>query len=623
MKKKHNRCNRILVIDILAVFVLVGFAVGYYNICTHSVSVVDESGYIMVAHRFFLGDRPIVDDWHLAQMIGILLLPPFAAFYSVTHSTDGVVLFFRILFTVCQMLVTAYIYISLRIYGNRRYRRPWERRVFALGALIAAAVFACFIPACIPTLSYYTTSLMGLAVLSVTLFCYPAGKVKYVFCGVVFAAVVLARPEAFLLYLALTLLLPAIRLINRLLRRQYAQTLFVNRFWLFFTIGGCIIAIPLAVFLLIHCGLQPLIDSIPRLFDGAEYVFFGEGQNIISLETYRQAISLYGTAALWLSLILTGFAVVLYRFRRFTRPFLLIGMCVCMTLAYAHSWEAKEGVSVLSIILFHGLPLYLCAPIWMFSAIKPDKRICCAWICCALFSAVFSATSAVAVGWGGIAAGVFSVILITQTGIKSLNTFSTEKGQRRLLPLLLMGAVAASLFIVTANETQWFIRENHTFVIENIMRGDMAEENANGQKLDVMLTSGPLKGIYTDKQVAAVYDEIIRDCDMIRENTDPSDHVLVYPLAPFCNLYLDRNYAVYSAWNLAVDTDRVKVYWKQHPERIPDYIYFSYFNLFTYADTEKKTVIILKDILSQYFDFEVTQGEAGEILRVIRQKSTP
>ncbi|MBQ6118805.1 MAG: hypothetical protein IJK98_06200 [Clostridia bacterium] len=623
MKQKHNCSNRILVIDIIAVFLIAGFAVGYYNICTHSVNVVDESGYIMVAHRFFLGDRPIVDDWQIAQMIGILLLLPFSAFYSATRSTEGVVLFFRILYMVCQLLVTAYLYISLRIYGNRKYRREWERRVFAFGALIAAVVFACFIPACMPSLSYYAASLMGLAVLSVTLFCYPVGKAKYVFCGVVFAAVVLARPEAFLLYLLLTLLLLALRLVNRLFHKRFAQVLYANRFWSFFTIGGCIIAIPLAVFLLKRCGLRPIIDNFPHLFDGVEFVFSQDKQNVLSLNTYRQAIALYGPTSLWLSLILIGLAAVLYRFRRSTRPFFLVGMCVCMTLAYAHAWNAKEGVSFESIILFHGLPLYLCAPIWMLSAIKPDKRICCAWVFCALFSVVFSAASAVAVGWGGIAAGVFSVILITQTGIESINAFIVEKKQRRLLSLLLTGAVAASLFIVTANETQWFIRQNHTFMIENMVRGDLMKENSKGQKLDVMLAAGPLKGVYTDKQVATVYYAIIHDLDTIRANTDPSDYVLVYPLAPFGNLYLDRNYAVYSAWDIKDETDRIELYWKEHPERIPDYIYLSYFDLFTYADLERETVIHLKDILSQYFNFEVTQGEAGEILRLIRDKSTP
>lgn len=617
MKKTDHLRNRFFIIDVVAILVLTALAMGYYNICTHSVNVVDESCYILFAHRFYLGDRPIVDEWHIAQMTGILLLLPFSVFYSVTHSTEGVILFFRFLYAVCQMLVTAYIYISLRIYGNKKYSRQWERRIFAFGALIAAAVFACFIPAWIPTLSYYSMSLMGLAVLSITMFCYPAGKFKYLFCGVVFAAVVIAEPISFLLYPALTLLLLLIKLINRLFHKRFAQVLFQNRVWLYFTLGGCIIAVSLAAFLLHRCGLKPLIDSIHHIFDGAEYVFSGERKNVFSFDIYQKVIALYGTTAFWLSVILTGLAAVLYRFRRYTRPFFLLGMGICLTLAYIHAWNAKEGVTFDSIILFHGIPLYLCAPILMLSAPKPDKRMCCAWGCCALFSVVFSAASAISVGWGGIAAGVFSVMLITQTGIESLRAFSSEEGKGRLpLSLLLAVTVAASLFIVTANETQWFIRENNTFVIENYFLGSY-----KNQALDVRLTSGPLKGIYTNKRVSDIYGAMMRDLDTIKEMTDPSDNVFVSNLAPLFYLHLDRSYAVYSAWNRKDEVYRTEAYWNEHPDRLPDYIYLSYYDLFTYSPTEKIVSKELSEIWTHYFDLEEITAEAGEILRVTKWKS--
>ena len=613
MKKTYQLWNRFFIIDVAAILVLAALAAGYYHICTHSVNVVDESCYISFAHRFYLGDRPIVDEWHIAQMTGILLLLPFSVFYSVTHSTEGVILFFRMLYTVCQMLVTAYIYISLRIYGNKKYSRQWERRIFAFGALIAAAVFACFIPAWIPTLSYYSMSLMGLIVLTVTMFCYPAGKVKYLFCGVVFAAVVIAEPISFLLYPALTLLLLLVKPVNRLFHKRFAQALFRNRVWLYFTIGGCIVAISLTVFLLHRCGLKPLIDNIPHIFDGVEYVFSGDRKNVFSFDTYQKAIALYGTTALWLSVILTGLAAVFYRFRRYTRPFFLLGMCVCLALAYIHAWNAKEGVTFDSIILFHGIPLYLCAPILMLSATKPDKRMCCAWVCCALFSVVFSAASAISVGWGGIAAGVFSVMLITQTGIESLRTISSEEGTRRLPLLLLTGTVVATLFIVTANETQWFVRENNSFVIENYFA-----DSYKNQALDVRLTSGPLKGIYTNKRVSAIYGAMMSDLDTIKEITDPSDSVFVSNLAPLFYLHLDRTYAGYSAWIRKDEIYRTEAYWKEHPDRLPDYIYLSYYDLFTYTPTEKVASKELSEIWTHYFDLETIKAEAGEIFHVTK-----
>ena len=239
--------------------------------------------------------------------------------------------------------------------------------------------------------------------------------------------------------------------------------------------------------------------------------------------------------------------------------------------------------------------------------------MCCAWSCCALFSLAFSISSAISVGWGGIAAGVFSVILITQTGIESINTFSAEKGQHRLLPLLLTGTVAASLFIVTANETQWFIRQNHTFVVENIV-----SHNDYGQALDVKLLSGPLKGIYTNKKTAGIYDAMIRDLDTIKGLTDPNDRVFVCNLAPFCYLHMDRGYATYSTWFLYSEFFRLELYWHEHPDKIPEYIYFPYCDMYSYQPYEKWAMMTLREQLNRLVEYDSIQGEAGETYHVTK-----
>ena len=154
-------------------------------------------------------------------------------------------------------------------------------------------------------------------------------------------------------------------------------------------------------------------------------------------------------------------------------------------------------------------------------------------------------------------------------------------------------------------------------MVENIFRGE-----SSGLALDVRLSSGPLKGIYTDINTANRYDAMIRDLAVIKEETAPSDKVLICNLAPLYYLYLDRSYATYSTWYRKDEFYRLEAYWEEHPERIPDVIYLSYFDMFTYTATEKGTAKKMNDILAQYFELEISQGEAGEIFRVIRQKPT-
>ena len=608
MKKTYQLRNRFFIIDVAAILVLATFAVGYYHICTHSINVVDESCYISFAHRFFLGDRPIVDDWHVAQMTGILLLLPFSVFYSVTHSTEGVVLFFRILYAVCQMLVTAYIYISLRIYGNKKYSRPWERRIFAFGALIAA-VFACFIPACIPTLSYYAMSLMGLAVLSVTLFCYPGSKLKYFFCGTVFASIILAEPASIFLYLLLLLIFFATTLYHKISKKTPGQTIFFNNSFLFFNLGCYFVATPVATFLLYRCGFHTLVSSFHHLFDGNDYIFSMTDGNIINIHLYIDTISLYGGFAVLSLASITVLTAILHKYRYYTRFVFSIGLVAFYILAYTCFWKHGKTNNYVDNTLGHGIPLYLSGPAWMLLSKKADKKMCYAWGICTSFSVLFSISSNISIGWGGIAAGVFSVILATQVLMDVMKDISEKN--KKTVSIITACTVLCSLAFVFCNEIKWFETQNVVFFVENMV----SQEYLN-QKLDVKLNEGPLRGIYTKQMVAAKYKDMIQDLKKMKDLTKPDDSVFVCNLAPWYYLYLDRDYATYTTWFRKDEFSRLKQYWHEHPDKIPEYIYFPYFNMYSLSIV-KSDLMERKEKLNQLVEYDsIWRGEAGEIWHV-------
>ena len=50
--------------------------------------------------------------------------------------------------------------ISLRAYGNRKYSKTKDTLLFSPGAPTTSVIFACFTPIWIPTLNYYSMSLM-------------------------------------------------------------------------------------------------------------------------------------------------------------------------------------------------------------------------------------------------------------------------------------------------------------------------------------------------------------------------------------------------------------------------------------------------------------------------------
>ncbi|MBQ6066304.1 MAG: hypothetical protein IJK89_05735 [Clostridia bacterium] len=610
METIKRKC--VFLIDLLAVTVLIGLIAGYYNIITHSVNVGDESFYICLAQRFFLGDRPIVDEWGVEQLTGILLLPPFYLFYTLTHSTDGIILFFRALYAVCQMLVTAFLYLSLRAYGNRKYSRTKDRLLFSLGALTASVIFACFIPVCIPTLNYYSMSLMGLAVFSVTLFCYPDSKLKFFFCGAVFSAIILAEPASLLLYVLLLLFAFVVALLKKRSKKQTTKPFFSYKNYLFLNFGGYAVAIPVIVFIFYRCGFHAFFGSFHHLFDGNGYSFSITDGNIINPYFLIAAILLYSGPAFVLLLGITVLSAILHKYRDYTRIVFTIGLAVYYLLAYNSLWKQSGTYLYSETVLFHGIPLYLSGPAWMLLAKKPDKKICRAWGICALFSVLFSISSDVAVGWGGIAAGIFSCILATQVLIDIVEDFSVKK--MKYISILTACSVICSLAVVSCNEIRWFKTQNGFFFVENAI-----SRNFLNQKLDVKLKAGPLRGIYTKKKLAVKYDAMIRDLDKMKDLTQPDDSVFVCNLAPWYYLHLSRDYATYSTWFRKDEFPRLRQFWHEHPDKIPDYIYFPYLSIYLYLPYEEPDVTELKEQLNQLLEYDtVIKGEAGDIYHVTK-----
>ena len=608
-----------LTADLIAPVVLLGLILGYVNVITRSVNVPDESFYAALAHRFFLGDRPFADEWGVEQLSGLLLLPPFSVFYSVTHSTDGVVLFFRALYAVCQMLTVSYIYISLRFYANRTYRTREERGAFSVGALIAAAVFGFSFPFCIPTLSYYAMSMMGLAVLSVTLFCYPPHWFKYVFCGAVFSFIIMAEPAAILLYLLLALAFAALKIITGITKKQIAPHYCDPRFFLFLNVGGYAVFIAALLFLQYRMGLGTFIRNIGNVFSGTGYAFNASsgGYFSILLEKAKSAAAFYGSGFfIALACILTA-ETVFYKRRKKTRPYFALAVLVLLVSEQVYIWLSTKDLKesdVMQMYLFYGLPLYFSAPAWMLLREKPDRRLCCAWVCCTLFSAFFSLSSRVALGWGGIAASVFSVLLAAQTFMEiragtSLKEAKTVQKRNRLPAAAFCAACVFGALAVLGN-LQWFRFQNKTLLVENVFC------KAAQTEVDTKLETGPLRGITTTKNIADVYYAELKDLDRLKELCPEDGYVFVNALDPAAYLYLNRGYGSYSPWYRTTEYYRLQDYWQKIPDKKPAYIYFPYFETYTYSYLSDDELAEIRADLQKTVSYESIPADTGEILRV-------
>lgn len=110
----------------------------------------DECFYLTIPYRLLQGDGLIVDEWHVSQLSGILLLPIMKLYQLLGGTGEGIILKFRYIYVAVQALCGVCIYLILRGQGKN------------LGALCAAAVFLPYTPCYIMALSYNSMGIMAL-----------------------------------------------------------------------------------------------------------------------------------------------------------------------------------------------------------------------------------------------------------------------------------------------------------------------------------------------------------------------------------------------------------------------------------------------------------------------------
>lgn len=165
------------------VVMLICFAVllwrSFYGFCW-----TDESFYVSTADRFYRGVVPLVGEWYRTQLSSVVMLPFYKIFILFTGSTDGIILYFRILYLVISTLV-AFLYY-------RVLRKDYPDTV----SLSAALIIMCYAHFNNATFSYYMLSFIFLAAALILIYDYKNNdsKTRLIVSGMLIALSVLSMP---------------------------------------------------------------------------------------------------------------------------------------------------------------------------------------------------------------------------------------------------------------------------------------------------------------------------------------------------------------------------------------------------------------------------------------------
>ncbi|WP_405373878.1 glycosyltransferase family 39 protein [Pseudobutyrivibrio sp.] len=233
---------------IIGIFVLVWsfnvLNVGFY---------VDENGLLSIYKGFYQGQRLFTDSWEALQTGGILAYPLLALYYQVLAPlfagagfNIGLVLYMRIVYTICRLLVAIYLYFTIR------------KTVYEDGAFAASIFYYMFV---MGWKNFSYKSYCDLAIMLLICFIIRFQETKknwyFIFAGIATCVAILAYPTMIIMAFAITALLIVGIYRNEIQKQCLA----------FYIITCFVIGIAVVVYIQCTSGLGNVINQIGNLGD--------------------------------------------------------------------------------------------------------------------------------------------------------------------------------------------------------------------------------------------------------------------------------------------------------------------------------------------------------------------
>lgn len=590
------------------------------------LGTIDESQYIDVPHRLILGDRMLIDEWHVSQFATPLQYPLFKLYYSF-FGTEGIILFFRYMYVICQTAISLFVFFRLQ-------------KKYGYAALVTSLMYCHYTVLNCFALSYYTMSLMASTVICTLLFTREHTKTyELIVVGLCAGAAVLSEPLLALVYFAFAIAVLIVRIIKK---KTPTDELLSARAFFFISAGVFVSAATFFVFIFSRAGIKETLEALPEFFTDSEYQFpvLSEGvQNMFGYDLFTvfQKIGL----PFFIADIIFIIAVIVDKRRMQHRSFYLISAGVVNILTLITIYVRFFADSYMFYVTRH-IPLFIFGGLCcLLLQHKREHRkliqFYCAGIVFSLLLDISSANYTVVCLLGGVFSNIavfpIALELLRETrenaegNGKNRETKTTAKTGLQLKKAA-SAALACVMIASPLTEICSLTFEKKFLLFENIFQKDILsllfldpyetyrdKSCSVDDKIDTVIEAGPLKGIRTAEAVANIYYLLLKDLDVIKKSTEGP--VYIFGLFPWMYMYLDMPYGAYSAWYVEDDfsTRQIK-YWEIYPERVPECIYLPKVACNGFSNLEAFTKDKL-ETLKQFFNFTISETEVGYIIKII------
>ena len=562
MKDRIKYSSPYIVIGIFSVLLLVR--------CFYSFTWSDESFYLTVVHRLWLGERMIDDEWYTTQLSTPVLMPFYILYQYFTGGNEGVYLYYRILYWVLSTFTAFLIYNKLKKFSSQ------------MAALVCAMIYFGYSRANIGGVSYYNLTLTMVLISSLLIFEQVLEKKfklkKCYLIGLLLAIAVVNTPFLAFLYIIIMSAL----LIIKPCRRYIKQVVYV-------ILGTGTAAIVYLAYLFSMVSLDELLLNVPYILNEPEI----QSTNPI----------------LVIPIILTRIA---WRYKWTILPWgLMLGYILLVKVKkYALSRKQIKTITVLNFVLF------------LINAYLSWGLIGCINIAGMLFGIVYLCAEK---KWNNIDKLILVVFGIAGFSTALAFSFSSDTGLDAMTIGFVLIAIAVVLLLLDANN----VRKNIICVVwimvlqTAVLRLFSVYRDAPLSELNYRINSGPGKYLYTTEEHVGQYGEVQK---AIEQYVRTEDKVLYSKACFWSYLCTNNEYGVPSSWRMALNSVRLEEYFELNPEKIPTCIFvfkpeygsFESYLIQGNEKADKPNDNIVEGYLVDYIrenDYEVIETECATIYR--------
>lgn len=511
----------------------------------------DESFYLTIPRRILQGDAILVEEWHVSQLSGILLVPIMAVYLLINPTAVGMMLHFRFIYVAFQAITSLILYSRLKRYSQ-------------IGGMMGALIFMIYAPFGISALSYNS---MGVALfaLSTVLFVtrpeFSGSKQKiylgYLYdatVGILFSAAVLCQPYLAVLYFIYAICVGVWAAGSKKSKlTQKIPSLSLSRLF-GITLGVAVSVMAFLLLLLSRTDLHTLMKAIPLILSDPEH----PARTLWStVESFVWCIRTSSSSAplCYLSIGILMIAAALDRQSK-ARKTLYFVLAAAISVVYAI--ELKDW----SFINCMMMPLNLVGAVSFFLLRKrPYPLFFGVWLPTVFFAWAISATS----NQGFL---VISSAFSVGTLVSTIFVFMFVGEFERPEPRSILSAVAATVSCLVV------------LVIGLELRATLNFWDGKTNTLDYMITDGVNRGVITSEYNKIRWERLLEDTAELRAIED--GNVLYFSTETAMYLSDNKRSSAFSSWisigdkeehQIKAAIDRLRDYYDLCPEKFPDYIY--------------------------------------------------